>query len=80
MLSKFKQVRVFKVFVDELNIRKGVFDMLIRFKCPHCQTALQVGSDFAGKTGVCPKCKEEIPIPEPEAGTRSDNKEPAKKE
>jgi len=54
--------------------------MLISFKCPHCQASLQVGSDFVGKTGICPKCKKEITVPEQNTGTQSDQKESAKKE
>jgi len=54
--------------------------MLISFKCPHCQASLQVGSDFAGKTGICHKCKKEITVPEQDVVTQSDKKEPEKKE
>jgi hypothetical protein len=54
--------------------------MLINFKCPHCQTALHVGRDLAGETGLCPKCRKEITVPEQNAGTQSDKKEPTKKE
>jgi hypothetical protein len=68
------------LFVDNRILGKEFFDMLIDFKCPHCQIGLQVGSDFAGKTGACPKCKKEITVPEQNAGTQSDKEEPAKKE
>ena len=54
--------------------------MPISFKCPHCQAPLQVGSDLAGETGVCPKCHKEITVPEQDAETPSDKKEPVKKE
>jgi hypothetical protein len=59
---------------------KEYFDMLINFKCPHCQTALQVGSDFAGKTGVCPKCKKEVTVPAQSTGTHTGKTDAAKKE
>jgi hypothetical protein len=53
--------------------------MLINFECPHCQISLKAGSSFAGKTGICPKCKKEIRVPEQNTGTQTDKKEPAKK-
>ncbi|MBN2269549.1 MAG: hypothetical protein JXN61_02985 [Sedimentisphaerales bacterium] len=37
--------------------------MLIKFTCPHCKISLNVGSDFAGKKGVCPNCKKELTVP-----------------
>jgi hypothetical protein len=54
--------------------------MLISFDCPHCQTALQVGSDFAGKPCLCPKCKKKITIPEKDSEIQSEQQETAKKE
>jgi DNA-directed RNA polymerase subunit RPC12/RpoP len=38
--------------------------MLIEFKCPHCQALLQDPSDFAGKKGKCPRCKNEVIVPQ----------------
>lgn len=38
--------------------------MLIKFNCPHCRVALQVGSDFSGKEGTCPNCKKKLTVPE----------------
>jgi hypothetical protein len=37
--------------------------MGIRFQCEHCQHALNLKSDLAGKKGICPKCKGKIRIP-----------------
>ena len=54
--------------------------MLISFKCPHCQAALQVGSDFVGKKGTCPHCKKELTVPEKDSGAQNEGKETAKKE
>lgn len=42
--------------------------MLISFECPHCQTALQAGSDLVGKEGSCPHCKKKITVPEKDSG------------
>jgi hypothetical protein len=59
---------------------KELFVMLIDFKCPNCQASLQVGSDFAGKICVCPKCREKITVPKPGTGVQSEDKETATKE
>jgi hypothetical protein len=53
--------------------------MPINFKCPHCQTLLQVGSDLGGVTGICWKCKKGITVPD-ETETQNEEKETAKKE
>jgi DNA-directed RNA polymerase subunit RPC12/RpoP len=53
--------------------------MLISFKCPHCQAALQAGSDFAGKDGNCPHCKKKVTVPEKNSGTEKEGEKTAKK-
>jgi endogenous inhibitor of DNA gyrase (YacG/DUF329 family) len=58
---------------------KGVVCMLISFNCPHCQASLKAGSDFAGKTGGCPKCGKEVKVPEQNTVAQSEHKETAKK-
>jgi cation transport ATPase len=37
--------------------------MAIRITCSSCHTRFQVGEQFAGQTGPCPKCKHPIEIP-----------------
>ena len=37
--------------------------MGIKFSCPHCNAALNVKSELAGKRGRCPQCQEKIEIP-----------------
>jgi DNA-directed RNA polymerase subunit RPC12/RpoP len=37
--------------------------MDIVFKCPHCQTELEVDSEAAGESISCPACNREISIP-----------------
>jgi len=54
--------------------------MLIKFNCSHCQTALQIESEFAGKSGICPKCKKKIMIPEKDTKTQREQKKTMKKE
>ena len=65
--------------VTEIAEKEVFLDMLISFKCPHCQALLRAESAFAGKTGGCPKCKKEITIPEQNEGTQSKAKEMVKK-
>jgi DNA-directed RNA polymerase subunit RPC12/RpoP len=43
--------------------------MDIVFKCPHCQTELEVEADAAGETIPCPACNKEIRIPTSGGGT-----------
>jgi hypothetical protein len=38
--------------------------MSIRFECPHCKHGAKAPEDSAGKTSVCPNCKQELIIPE----------------
>jgi hypothetical protein len=54
--------------------------MLIKFKCPHCQLALNVGDDLAGEKATCPNCKKELTIPEKDSGIQNEEKGTAKKE
>jgi phage FluMu protein Com len=56
---------------------KGVFDMFINFKCPHCGTALQDLSDLAGKKSKCPRCKKTIVVPQRESETHSTTEQAA---
>ena len=53
--------------------------MLIKFKCPHCQVALNVGSDFVGEKGVCPQCKKELTVPEKSEEAQGESEKTAKK-
>ena len=38
--------------------------MPLRFRCPRCQSPIELHENTAGKEGTCPKCKQEIGIPE----------------
>jgi hypothetical protein len=59
---------------------EGVYGMPIKFKCPHCQTALEALDDLAGKKRSCPVCKQVVIVPKTDSGSRSDGKETAKQE
>jgi DNA-directed RNA polymerase subunit RPC12/RpoP len=48
---------------------------IIKFKCFHCQTALQAGSDFAGQKGKCPNCNKEITVPEKDSNSPDGKRE-----
>ena len=37
--------------------------MGILFHCPDCERPLNVGSQFAGKPGICPNCRSSISVP-----------------
>lgn len=37
--------------------------MAISVMCPGCKTVFSVSDKFAGKTGPCPKCKQQITVP-----------------
>lgn len=39
----------------------------IRFACPHCGSRLSVSADKAGRRGKCPRCKEPLTVPAPNA-------------
>ena len=56
----------------QLLAMKGVFDMFINFKCPHCGTALQDLSDLAGKKSKCPRCKKTLIVPERESPAQAE--------
>jgi hypothetical protein len=45
--------------------------MPIKFTCPHCQKALSVRDQLAGKKGTCPACKKVVTVPAGAAGTPS---------
>lgn len=38
---------------------------MIHFKCPHCRTALQIESHYAGQATLCPICNGQILVPFP---------------
>jgi len=38
--------------------------MVILFDCSHCKAALKADDEMAGKTATCPKCGNEITVPE----------------
>ncbi|MEJ5260155.1 MAG: DUF5684 domain-containing protein [Anaerohalosphaeraceae bacterium] len=38
---------------------------MIHFKCPHCRTALQMESHYAGQAALCPTCNGQILVPFP---------------
>jgi len=44
----------------------------MKFNCPHCQKALNVKDEIAGKKGKCPSCGGAVTIPEPEIGVLPD--------
>ena len=46
--------------------------MSIKFKCGHCEVVLQVKDELAGKQGRCPKCKQNILVPQPDTGGGGD--------
>lgn len=52
--------------------------MLIKFRCPHCQTVLEAGNNLGGKQGSCPKCKKTITVPKNESDAQTKPKEAAK--
>jgi hypothetical protein len=39
--------------------------MSITFACPECQAKIEVGDEFAGMAGQCPRCQNVITIPSP---------------
>ena len=41
--------------------------MPITFACPLCDNRVSVSRRYAGRQGICPGCREEIPIPTIEA-------------
>lgn len=43
--------------------------MDIVFKCPHCQTELEVDESASGHTITCPACSKDLVIPAPSAAT-----------
>lgn len=44
---------------------------MISFKCPHCQTALQMENHYAGQAVLCPTCNGRILVPHPGASAQS---------
>ncbi len=54
--------------------------MLIKFRCPHCQTVLEAASNLAGKNGNCPKCNKTITVPKNDSGGQTEPKESSKKD
>lgn len=53
-------------------------DMTVKFRCPHCQAQLEAGVKLMGKTGSCPKCGQEITVPQKDSQTESGKEEAAK--
>lgn len=51
--------------------------MLIKFKCPHCQTQLSAGSSLAGQAGKCPKCHEGVTVPDHRSASKKKVEEKA---
>lgn len=41
--------------------------MSISFACPECKAQIEVGDEFAGHSGQCPRCERVIVIPSPNA-------------
>ena len=54
--------------------------MPIKFKCPHCQTALEGVDELAGTKRSCPKCGKEINVPKMNSSNETEPKESAKKD
>jgi len=40
---------------------------MIRVQCPHCSSTLNAKPELAGQTRKCPKCRQPVTIPRPEA-------------
>jgi hypothetical protein len=40
--------------------------MWVRVACPSCRQPLRVPARMAGRTAVCPRCQDAVPIPYPE--------------
>lgn len=51
--------------------------MDIVFKCPHCQTELEVDDSASGHTITCPACGKDLVIPAPSAATAKPPPPPA---
>ena len=52
--------------------------MPVTFVCPRCRHALAVSRRFAGRSGLCPKCRAPFRVPEgPPAAGESDDALPA---
>lgn len=45
--------------------------MSIKFRCPHCEKALSVKDQLAGKKGTCPGCKKVVIVPMSGVGARA---------
>jgi transcription initiation factor IIE alpha subunit len=54
--------------------------MPIKFKCPHCQTALEAVDESAGKKGSCPMCGQVVSVPKTNSSSETESKESAKKD
>ena len=60
-------------------VLKRSVEMLIKFRCQHCQTILEAGSKLAGQKGSCPKCNKTIMVPKNESDAKTEPKETVKK-
>src|SRR5579885_798883 len=49
--------------------------MPIRFRCPTCDGLLSTARRKAGTRVVCPKCEDEIPVPEVDLADEADSEE-----
>lgn len=54
--------------------------MPIKFKCPHCQTAIEAVEDIAGEKRSCPMCGQAVTVPKTNSGNQSDLKETTKRD
>jgi S1-C subfamily serine protease len=45
---------------------------MIRFACPHCDSAIQLNDDQAGQKTNCPECGEQVEVPNRRNATMSD--------
>lgn len=52
----------------------------VKFKCPECQTSLEVGSKLIGKTGKCPNCDKVITVPDKDEQMPDKGSETVKKD
>lgn len=54
--------------------------MPIKFKCPHCQTALEAKDDIAGEKHSCPMCGQAVSVPKANSGSQTKPKKSTKKD
>lgn len=54
--------------------------MAIKFKCQHCQTALEAADVLAGKKRPCPMCGQEVSVPNTNSVNQNKQKEETQKD